>query len=542
MFQNNHAESGGGVYCVGHISVANSTFTENRAARDGGAIYLDAGSRPPNTSKISDSLIVDNSATSTGGGLWASPSLSITRGEIRQNRASYGGGIWGSAISVSSSVISNNSASVGGGVYGSHLVVMDTVVSDNSAKFSGAGIFSYSATIRASSIHHNSAGFVGVVRPVEGRFTGGGIKSNLLVLEDSCVFENFALDQGGGIYAGVYSASVVIRNSTISDNVANEGAGIYGYGHNILHSTFTRNTAIAVEGKEGSGGGIVGSVRVLSHSIVAGNADSSGQAPDVKGSFYQRHHSLIGDNRGNNRPEAPVGSPDANGNLVGGPIHGVIDPKLGPLADNGGPTLTHLPLPGSPVIDAGDPSFEPGVGDAPEFDQRGAPYARIFGGRIDIGAYECQEAAGAFIADFNGDGFNDGADFLIWQRNLGNQTAEFSQGDATGNGLTDANDLAVWRKRYPETPFPALEKLTLVTDTTLAHSTIDSKGRVMSAPEDAVFLASSPEPQARNVAERRAALEISDALEPAHRGAARDSAFEEFSQVDKLELDLSAWN
>ena len=34
--------------------------------------------------------------------------------------------------------------------------------------------------------------------------------------------------------------------------------------------------------------------------------------------------------------------------------HAPIDPKLGPLEDNGGPTLTHLPLSGSPVIDAGN--------------------------------------------------------------------------------------------------------------------------------------------------------------------------------------------
>ena len=56
------------------------------------------------------------------------------------------------------------------------------------------------------------------------------------------------------------------------------------------------------------------------------------------------------------------------------------DPKLGPLADNGGPTLTMALLPGSPAIDAGS-----AVG-APATDQRGVP--RPQGAGVDIGAFE----------------------------------------------------------------------------------------------------------------------------------------------------------
>ncbi len=77
----------------------------------------------------------------------------------------------------------------------------------------------------------------------------------------------------------------------------------------------------------------------------------------------------------------------------------MIDPKLAPLSDNGGPTLadgsrlqTHALLPGSPAIDAGNPSAVAGVGGVPEFDERG--FARVVdgddvgGSRIDIGAVE----------------------------------------------------------------------------------------------------------------------------------------------------------
>jgi len=56
------------------------------------------------------------------------------------------------------------------------------------------------------------------------------------------------------------------------------------------------------------------------------------------------------------------------------------DPKLGPLANNGGPTLTMALLPGSPAIDAGNTSV------ASATDQRGFP--RPAGLAADIGAFE----------------------------------------------------------------------------------------------------------------------------------------------------------
>jgi len=59
---------------------------------------------------------------------------------------------------------------------------------------------------------------------------------------------------------------------------------------------------------------------------------------------------------------------------------------LGPLQDNGGPTFTHALLPGSPAINAGNPSFTP----PPRYDQRGPGFRRVVHGRIDIGSYEVQ--------------------------------------------------------------------------------------------------------------------------------------------------------
>src|SRR5262245_50228004 len=72
-----------------------------------------------------------------------------------------------------------------------------------------------------------------------------------------------------------------------------------------------------------------------------------------------------------------------NGNIVG------ADPKLGPLADNGGPTQTMALLPGSPALNAGSNALIPaGV----TTDQRGGTFSRIWGGgTVDIGAFEVQD-------------------------------------------------------------------------------------------------------------------------------------------------------
>jgi hypothetical protein len=80
-------------------------------------------------------------------------------------------------------------------------------------------------------------------------------------------------------------------------------------------------------------------------------------------------------------------SSDDGGGLLNGPGDQInTDPLLGPLQDNGGPTLTHAPLPGSPAIDAGDPNFTP----PPFHDQRGQCFLRVFNGRIDVGSVETQ--------------------------------------------------------------------------------------------------------------------------------------------------------
>jgi hypothetical protein len=126
-------------------------------------------------------------------------------------------------------------------------------------------------------------------------------------------------------------------------------------------TTLTNSTVVGNESTEGIGGGIYtdeGALTAL-NAILAQNNDGSGANDlDIEG-VLTLSHSLIGINTGTDLVEAPVGSPDANGNLIGGPVDGAIDPQLGPLADNGGPTRTLALLPGSPAIDAADDAVSP---------------------------------------------------------------------------------------------------------------------------------------------------------------------------------------
>jgi hypothetical protein len=146
-----------------------------------------------------------------------------------------------------------------------------------------------------------------------------------------------------------------------------------------------------------------------------------------------------------------IGLIDNGGNLVG-TNDAPIDPLLGPLTDNGGPTMTHELLAGSPAIDAGDPAAVAGVDGVPEFDQRGATYLRVSGGRIDMGAFEVQPIVlPALLGDYNLDGNVDAADYTVWGNTFGNVVAPFAGADGSGNGSVDEDDYGVWKASFGHT-------------------------------------------------------------------------------------------
>jgi len=167
--------------------------------------------------------------------------------------------------------------------------------------------------------------------------------------------------EGGGIFGGG-----TISNCTISGNRTtvghSRGGGISGSG-TITNSTFSDNVSI-------NGGNIC----TTSGPVQLGNTILKNGGIFVLGSGTV---TSLGYNL----------SSDNGGGFLNGPGDQInTDPLLGPLQDNGGPTLTHALLPGSPAINAGDPNFTP----PPVNDQRGAPFVRVFDGRIDIGSFEVQ--------------------------------------------------------------------------------------------------------------------------------------------------------
>ncbi len=275
----------------------------------------------------------------------------------------------------------------------------------------------------------------------------GGIyvKSGRSTINQSTISGNTAtagVSNGGGIR--IDAGSLVLYSSTISGNTlassSSSGGAIFDVSANVTisSSTITNNRA-AIE----QGGGLFffggqGANLTMSNSILAGNtAGTFGPdlVPDFAGTRTIKF-SLIGDENGSGLTAST--SPDANGNLIG-PHASPIDPKLGPLADNGGRTKTHALLPGSPALDGGDPNFDAGTFTAAGFagpfvfDERGDGFARLMDGGgssrpiVDMGAYESQGTPiGYPTGDYNQNGAVDAADYVFWRKTI-NTPATYSQ-------------------------------------------------------------------------------------------------------------------
>lgn len=222
---------------------------------------------------------------------------------------------------------------------------------------------------------------------------GGGIFNQLgnLVIDSSTFNDNIASDDGGALFVDTAVPgnvlTVNVRNSTISGNTSGDkGGGIYNANGEVLveFSTITLNVASASRGAGiASLPGIDALTKVRS-SIVSNNLGEDIEFLSGATNIQSLGYNLIGDGNAAvvfNQP---------------GDTYGVLDPMLTPLTNTGGPTLTHQPLLGSPVIDAGDPLASAGAGVVPLNDQRGSLFTRVYDGlqdtkaRIDIGAYEYQ--------------------------------------------------------------------------------------------------------------------------------------------------------
>jgi CSLREA domain-containing protein len=221
-------------------------------------------------------------------------------------------------------------------------------------------------------------------RAPAGQNGGGILNQGTLTLTGVTLTDNEAQD--GGAVSNSGTATLV--NVTLSGNRATRhGGGLHqGGGTATLNNvTVAFNTADSNGDDVGDGGGVqvtAGTVSVA-NTILGENVDGSTPAnlkhPDCSGTVTSQGYNLIEDTTG--CTIAGVGT----GNITG------TSPRLAPLANNGGPTPTHLPRRNSPVIDAGNPAA-PGSGGAAcaATDQRGVP--RPQGPRCDIGSVEVEVA------------------------------------------------------------------------------------------------------------------------------------------------------
>lgn len=420
----------------GPVTISGLRVTGGNVEGDGGGIAAVATDLV-----LDDVTLADNDATGNGGGLSvAGGSLVMQSSRATGNDAgAWGGGVsvgpffgegedFPDGVTITASTLSGNTASSGGGaaLLGTGGVsITDSAINGNNAvnefdgKYLGAGLFlggNYGAEIVDTTISGNiSAGAGGGIAQfdlyggirqagVDAPVQAAAVAAGELRIEGTTISANSAQGDGGpsgggGVWVGPGFTDVRLVNSTVSGNTApsSGGGGVYSIFGNgkytsLEHSTIVGNSAAY-------GGGVAGPYTYVPGEEVA-LIVVPGEEAD---SEVVATHTIIANNTALVAGPDVIGGVEVEWSLVENTADGVIidqgnnifnlDPQLGPLAVNGGPTRTHLPNAGSPVVNTGDPNIE----GAPATDQRG--FARIFGGRIDRGSVEGSGSSGETLPE-----------------------------------------------------------------------------------------------------------------------------------------------
>jgi hypothetical protein len=358
---NGYDDIAGGIYVEqgANVTLSNSTVSGNTAtgARPDKYVFAGGGGITNRGSMaIQDSTVSDNYANTTfqsglpyggGGGIDNLASMTITGSTIDSNGSRYlGGGIldgiskYPTSLDISETTISNNGAPDGGGIAtfnfpgtfsSSDHHITDSTITGNFAEVGGGVAFKYLGgsskwTISHSTVSDNEAD--------AGAGLAFGLTPGSFNLVDSTVSGNDANYVGGGAYiaseAQKYEDALQFNNSTIASNTAGlDGGGLYldytepGYSSYVATPLFST---------------IVGNNTADdSPNDLAEGTDTNPSAGAFDLSF-----SLVRAPGNATITETPAGS-----NILG------VDPQLGALADNGGPTETMLPSISSPVVDKG---------------------------------------------------------------------------------------------------------------------------------------------------------------------------------------------
>ena len=341
------------------ICDADCSLREAIAAASSGDTINIAG----RTYTLTSELTISKNLTLTGEGADSTIIQAATQAGVATFRVFTIGG--GSNTTISGVTIRHGNVPLGdgGGIQNSGtLILTNSVFSGNSAAIA-AGITNYGRlTLTNGTVSGNIATSYGAI-----------LNTSVATLFNSTVSGNTSASGPGGGIVNQFG-TVTLTNSTVSGNTAtSDGGGIFNQGTlTLINGTISGNVA-------GSGGGILNTGTVtLRNTIVGGNTAITG--PDCSGTLTSEGHNLTGNNAG-------CVFTRTTGDLVN------VDPKLGPLQDNGGLTFTHALLPGSPAIDAGDDTICAAPVGAPNFgagglDQRGV--GRPQGAHCDIGAYELE--------------------------------------------------------------------------------------------------------------------------------------------------------
>lgn len=433
---------GGAVYFASATLVVNdSVFTNNSSHAGGGALAGPANEGDPKSSlTVTNSLFTNNrTRNAEGGAITINGSGSITESSFESNTAPAhnGGAIFHTAgvLTITNSTFHLNSAMAAGAVFSGadslgvpgHPHITSSTFTNNSAALEAGALWVSNGTragatqtgsITASRFFNNAAG-------THVAFDGAGgaiVTHNTMLITGTTIAFNTADGAGAIAIRQNGQARVTITNSTISGNAARGSAGalFVDFGTFDLNNvTITNNIADSDGDGSGDGGGVVTGTAlgvndvVMQNTILAGNHDGSeltvtksdnpdpatvgstltytigltklASSPDCFGEIVSEGFNLIGNSDG-----------CAITHVMGGSIIGTgaapVDPRLGPLQNNGGPTETHALETGSPAIDAGNNVTPGSTADAClATDQRGV--ARPVGARCDIGAFEGSVAA-----------------------------------------------------------------------------------------------------------------------------------------------------
>ena len=318
---------GGALWNSGTLSVHNCSFANNSTTGGGGGT---GGPGGWNGSFGEDGGDGGPGGVARGGALFNSGTASLANCSFGPGLAAVGGNAGDAANGVSTTYAGGGGA---GGIGGS---------GSGSALFNLGTMMMVNCTVSSNAVTGGGGG--------DGGAGGAGGKSS----------GNGGNGANGGASLGTIWNADSLVNCTIASNFANPSLGGAGGAGGTWSYPSPHTNSPGVAGNNGSAIGGISGGATLRNTILAGNA-----LGNCAGGLGDAGHNI---------------SSDATCAFSSAGSLNNTDPKLGPLADNGGPTLTMALLAGSPAIDGGD------IAAAPPTDQRGAP--RPFGAGADIGAYE----------------------------------------------------------------------------------------------------------------------------------------------------------